>query len=181
MKKLLSLLLVSGLALALAGCEATVTFPTGKSSKEEVWVGCLDAVSNYLHVNRADWEKGIIEARSMGEWERNLAKVQIQPRANQYDVTVGVYVETSTILMRPSGLRAGEEEHLSDLNLTLRDTLVKEIKQRLGVQTQRLTWRARPAVQTPPAAPPKSKAPKVETPKPPTKKEAAPDKKPVNK
>ena len=124
------------MTLTFAGCATTptTTIHTGSADLEHVWVGTLDAVSNYLHVDRADRQKGLIEARSDGQWERNLAQIEIRENANQYDVTIGAYVEASKMLLRPSGVRAGEEEHLSDLNTGLRDTLVAEIKQRLGVR-----------------------------------------------
>jgi len=135
MGRLRLLLLATSVTLVAAGCATTTTttFHTGNSDSDQVWVGTLDAVSNYLNVALADREKGTIEARSDGQWERNLARIEIRRNANQYDITVGGYVETSKVLTRPSGLRAGEEEHLSDLNTGLRDALVTEIKQRLAV------------------------------------------------
>ena len=160
------------LALAAAGCVTTptVTFPTGKTEPDQVWVGTLDAVSNYLHVEHADREKGFIEARSDGLWEWNLAQIELRREGNQYNITVGAYVQSSKIMTRPSGLLAGQEKHLSDLNTGLRDTLVQEIKARLGVPEKVAAAQAAPAPS--PAAPAKEepkKAASAEKPQPPAK------------
>ena len=159
-------------ALATAGCATTptVTFRTGNADPERVWVGTLDAVSNYLHVDSADRQKGLIEARSDGLWERNLARIQLQKDGNQYNVTVGAYVQASKIMTRPSGLLAGQEDHLSDLNTGLRDTLVREIKARLGVPKNLAAAQAAPAPSPAPSPKekPKKAAPKKAPPNPQT-------------
>ena len=169
MGRLRVLFWAASFALAAGGCvtTTTVTFPTGNADSEQVWVGALDAVSNYLHVDSADRQKGLIEARSDGLWERNLARIQLQKDGNQYNITVGAYVQASKIMTRPSGLLAGQEDHLSDLNTGLRDTLVREIKARLGVPKNLAAAQAAPAPN--PAPPPKEKPKKAASTKAPPK------------
>ncbi len=171
MRRLCAFLSVVIVAVGVAGCTTapTRTVHTGNANRDQVWIGTLDVVSNYLHVAVAEREKGYIEARSDGQWSRQLAKIQIAENAGQYDVTIGAYIETAKVLTRPSGLRAAEEEHLSDLDSGLRDRLVWEVEKRLNVP-KKVKLAAGPEPAPKPAAPKAEAKPKAE--KKPAKSEA---------
>jgi hypothetical protein len=145
MTKMKMTLLAALLAVTVGACEKAEMkmIRTECDSADQVWLCTVDAVSNYLRVDRVDKEKGIIEARSDGLWQRNLARLEVHKSGGpsdipagvggrgQYEILVGVYTEATKVLTRPSGMRVGEEAYVIGVNADLRDTLVREIEGRL--------------------------------------------------
>jgi hypothetical protein len=134
-------LLAACLIVALGACEKAgmKLIRTDCDSDDKVWLCAVDAVSNYLRIDLVDRAKGVIEARSDGLWQRNLARLEIHKQGSSsdissavgYEILVGVYTEATKVLTRPSGMRAGEEQYVIGVNTDLRDTLVREIEGRL--------------------------------------------------
>ncbi|NOZ19728.1 MAG: hypothetical protein GXP25_01430 [Planctomycetes bacterium] len=127
----LMLLFVAAVFLFCVGCAQENVYFTQNPNFDEVWLGTLDAVSDYLHVENANTETGVIIARSDTRWLRSEAKVDVIKDRGVYSVVTKARDEKLRVLLKPSGLRTGEETDLLGQNKGLERKLIKNIKRRV--------------------------------------------------
>ncbi|MEW6356765.1 MAG: hypothetical protein AB1696_10585 [Planctomycetota bacterium] len=125
------MLLAAGAFLFCAGCAQESVYSTRNSDFDEVWLGTLDAVTDHLNVHSADTENGIIIARSDTRWERSEAQVNLVKHKGRYTVAAKARDEKLRVLLKPSGLRTGEETDVMGRNKDLEGELIESVKKRV--------------------------------------------------
>ena len=125
------MLFVAALLFLCVGCAEKNVYFTQNPNFDEVWLGSLDAVSDHLHVHNADTQSGVILASSDTRWVRSEAKVDLVKFEGKYSVVTKARDEKLRVLLKPSGLRTGEETQILGRNENLERKLAKAIKLRL--------------------------------------------------
>jgi len=162
------------LLLFSVGCAPKARISTYNPNFEEVWLGTLDAVSDHLHIEQAQKERGLIVAGTDTRWVRTEAQIEIIERAGQYDVHAKAKDQKLRVLMNPAGLRTGQETDLLRERPDFAEKLLEHIKKRVGASSFAMKKEStkKPSKKTETKAKPKPKTESKPKPKPKPKPKA---------
>ena len=121
--------LAAALALLLAGC-ATVD-ESQLNDYNHVWDVSTDVVSSLMYLDKADKEKGEIEAHLASKWQRCRAKINITRVQGLCDVEVNVYCEEYTPYTTSAGVKTYERWYPAGRDVAWENKIVRQIRNEL--------------------------------------------------